>query len=82
MGRPMSMLAMRQLAEWEKIARTWPVYRADYGFMRCAYDDLTVWRVEDDNGQGYTITGAEILALRVAHLRNHHPKLDPCKDVI
>jgi hypothetical protein len=81
MPREISLLALRQLAEWEKIAVAWPVYTSEYGFIRCAYDDLTVWRTHDDHGQGYTISGAEILALRVAHLRNHHPNLDPCKDI-
>jgi hypothetical protein len=81
MTRIVNPLAIRQLAEWEKLARNWPVYTSEHGFIRCAHDDLTIWRTHDDHGQGYTISDTEILALRVAHLRNHHPTLDPCEDI-
>jgi hypothetical protein len=81
MPRVISPLALRQLEAWEVIAKDWPVYTADFGFIRCAHCDLTVWRAQDDNGQPYQITDSEILALRVAHLRNHHPTLDPCKEI-
>lgn len=74
-------LAIRQLQAWEKIAKNWPVFASEFGFIRCAHCDLTIWRTQDDHGQEYTINDAEILALRVAHLRNHHPALDPCEDI-
>lgn len=70
-------LAMRQLAKWEDIARTWPVFNSPAGYVRCAYDDMTVWRTEDNHGKAYQLTDLEILALRVGHLRQHHPQLDP-----
>ena len=82
MPRDMNPLALRQLEAWEKIAKKWPVYTSDAGFIRCAHCNLTVWRTQDDHGQEYTISDSEILALRVAHLRNHHPNLDPCEDII
>lgn len=81
MTRQIASLGLRQLAAWEKIAKDWPVYTSAFGFIRCAHCDLTVWRTEDDSGQAYTYTDAEILALRVAHLRNHHPTLDPCEEI-
>jgi hypothetical protein len=81
MPRTIDSLALRQLAAWENIARKAPVYTSQRGFVRCAWCDLTVWRKEDDKGQPYQITDADILALRVAHLRNHHPNLDPCEDI-
>lgn len=81
MVRGIHPLGLRQLAEWEKIAGKSPVYESAHGFIRCAWCDLTIWRTQDDKGQLYQITDTEILALRVAHLRNHHPNLDPCDNV-
>jgi hypothetical protein len=81
MGDVVSALALRQLAAWEHLAEKWPVYTAEAGYIRCAHDDLTVWRAEDNQGNHYTITDDEILALRVAHLRNHHQNLDPCEEI-
>lgn len=82
MPREISPLALRQLAEWERIAIHHPVYTSEHGFIRCAYDDLTVWRTHDDHGQAYAITDAEILALRVGHLRQHHPNFDPNRETV
>ena len=75
--RTIDPLALRQLAYWEHLAKDWPVYTSEAGYVRCAYDDLAVWRTEDNQGQPYTWSPAEILAARVAHLRNHHPRIDP-----
>jgi hypothetical protein len=77
-----SPVALRQLAEWEKLAKDWPVYTSEAGFIRCAHCDLAVWRTHDNHGQEYALSEREILALRVGHLRNHHPSLDPCEDIV
>ena len=78
--RTIDPLAMRQLANWEGIARDWPVYTSEAGYVRCAYDDMAVWRNEDNQGEPYQHSDLELLALRVGHLRQHHPQLEPNND--
>lgn len=75
-------LAVRQLANWERIAKDWPVFESDAGYVRCAYDDMAIWRTEDNQGMPYQLSHLEVLALRVAHLRQHHPQLEPNEDTI
>lgn len=75
-------ISLRQLQAWEHLARNWPVFTDDAVHMRCAHCDLSIWRIEDNQGKRYEYTPAEVLALRVAHLRNHHPNLDPNEDTV
>lgn len=78
--REISVLALRQLEAWEHLARHWSLYD-ESGYARCPFDDMAVYRSEDDSGSPYTWTEPQILAAKVAHLRNHHAELDPCEDI-
>jgi len=71
-----SALALGQLAAWEVIARSWPVY-ADEPCMRCVSCHMAVYRTHDDTGTAYQYSPDSILALTVAHLRQAHTELDP-----
>lgn len=82
MGRIIAALADRQLKAWQDIALYWAVYAGSDGHVRCQMDEMSIWRTHDDHGDRYVIGSDEIVALTVAHLRNHHPNLDPCEDII
>ena len=70
-----------QLAAWQGIAESWPVYLDENEHFRCQKCNVTIWRLSDDNGQGYIYTPEELLALKVAHIRQSHSELDPNKDL-
>jgi hypothetical protein len=68
-------VALNQLAEWEAIARPWPMERHihnDRPSWCCAVCDKTIYFVNDPRGEIYVYTDAEILALKVAHIRQAH----------
>lgn len=65
-----------QLAAWQELARTWPVYLDEQEHFRCKECNVTIWRLNDDNGQGYIYTAEELLALKVAHIRQSHGNLE------
>jgi hypothetical protein len=76
-------IALAQLEEWEAVAREWPVERhthqSEYSPPRpgwcCAKCDKTIWFVNDPFGKIYQYTPREILALKVAHLRQCHQEV-------
>ena len=73
----LSHVATGQLAAWEKIAEDWPDYHDKATVQRCVSCQVAIYRVADINGQPYTYTDEQRLALVVAHLRQAHMDLDP-----
>lgn len=65
-----------QLAAWQKWAKPWPITIDDNGHVRCLECDVSIWRMTDDNGQDYAYKDGELLALKVAHLRQCHANLE------
>lgn len=72
----LSPLAKQQLAAWEKLAHDWTFYLQG-NQVRCTSCHIAVWRIYDRNMVRYHYTDAELLALKVAHLRQAHMDLDP-----
>jgi hypothetical protein len=68
-------IAVRQLAAWEAIASQWVLVRVG-SYLRCCECRQAVVRLIDDKGQDYQTSDTEILALKVAHLRQRHPELE------
>jgi len=65
-----------QLLAWQIAAEDWSLYIDQEGHSRCGMCDVSVWRVRDDHGQAYVYSRDEILALRVAHIRQCHSDLE------
>ena len=66
-------LARSQLAAWEAIATDWDM-TADGHCVQCGKG---IALLTDQEGREYRYSYAQLLALTVLHLRNHHPDLDP-----
>lgn len=82
MPREIDPLALRQLKAWEAIAETWVLTRMfEEPHIRCHDCGLSVLKLADEQGNVYQYEPADIKALVVGHLRNHHPMLDPCEDI-
>jgi hypothetical protein len=61
------------LSLWESLANGWQWYELK-GYLRCLLCNQAAYRIYDNNGTRYTIAEADILALKVAHLRQNHEK--------
>jgi hypothetical protein len=75
-------LARTQLAAWEDLARDWIAYYdpepdTAVAIARCVSCHTGLWRITDEAGHDYQYTAAQMLALKVAHLRQAHQELDP-----
>lgn len=76
-------IAIKQLEEYVKVARYWPVERHIHNTPEkkgqpcwcCGICDQTIWFVCDPYGTMYTYTTDEILALKVAHIRQSHAEV-------
>jgi hypothetical protein len=82
-------VALEQLAMWENIARGWPVERHCHDVYNddgklicngqpcwcCADCDKTIWFVNDPSGKIFVYADEEILALKVAHVRQCHAEV-------
>lgn len=66
-----------QLIAWQKAARDWSFFIDQDGHVRCGMDEISVWRLRDDHGQAYVYSDGELLALKVAHIRQCHAVLEP-----
>jgi|SRR5579862_458890 hypothetical protein len=64
-------VALEQLKAWESIAESWGVY-TDGRSNRCAECHQNIWFSMDAARHPYTYTEEEILALKVAHVRQCH----------
>lgn len=64
-------MAIRQLAEYQRIAMDWPRY-PDGSYIRCGRCSQELWRTYDKNGAPYSYEGQEKVALTVAHIRQNH----------
>jgi len=78
----LSTLAERQLAAWEELAESWHVSECDdddtgQKVWRCSDCGKGITLSTDRNGVWYRYNHEQWLALKVLHLRNFHPALDP-----
>ena len=64
-------IAKEQLERWREIADTWPVY-TDGRCNRCKECHQNIWFSTDPRGYKYDYNTDEILALKVAHVRQCH----------
>jgi hypothetical protein len=71
------VIGQMQLLAWEKAAADWSLYYDQDGHARCGMCEVSVWRIRDDSGKTYTYQPSEILALKVAHIRQCHSVLEP-----
>jgi hypothetical protein len=70
-------IAMDQLRSYQRTANHWPVYevrRDGRDCMCCQACDESLWFVTDREEQRYEYTEAELLTLKVAHIRQAHDK--------
>lgn len=70
------VIGQSQLIAWQNAAFDWSLYIDQDGHARCGMCDVSVWRVRDDNGESYRYDPLEILALKVAHIRQCHGDLE------
>jgi len=76
-------MALRQLAAKELIAEKWQTYYDNFDgekHMRCKVCDLSIWCIWREPKHGgprsnYLYTPAEMKALTVGHIANHHPEV-------
>lgn len=73
-------VALEQLAAWQALARRWPIERHCHDTETrkgqpcwcCGVCDKTIWFVNDPHGNIFVYSDDEILALKVAHIRQAH----------
>ena len=62
-----------ELKEWREIAGGWATYKTmDESACRCIRCNQSIYFVYDMHGEHYTYTEDEILALKIAHIRQVH----------
>lgn len=64
-------VALAQLAQWQEVAIAWDTY-SDGRANRCHDCHQNIWFSKDPQGHAYKYTDDEILALKVAHVRQCH----------
>lgn len=67
-------IGLQQLAAWQAIAMDWPRY-PDGRAVRCGKCDQALWFTSDIGGKPYIYEDHELLALRVAHIRQAHSEV-------
>lgn len=70
---PIDGIALEQLAGYQTVAIDWPRY-PDGRAVRCGKCDQSIWFAYDINGTPYVYEDHELLALKVAHIRQVHPE--------
>jgi hypothetical protein len=68
-------VALQELKHWQAVAMVWPVY-TDGRCNRCQECHENLWFTTDPRGGKYQYTDDEILALKVAHLRQCHEEIN------
>lgn len=69
--REISQAAIKELEEWQECARTWPFSSNDTCYM-CGDCGVLIHQLFDRNNKPYNISGEDLLALEVSHLRSRH----------
>lgn len=64
-------IAVNQLQYWQAFAYQWPGYIDDRQW-RCSTCDQAIYTIADENYAPYQLLESEILALKVAHIRQRH----------
>lgn len=67
-------IALEELEGWKAVANGWEVY-TDGRCNRCRECHQNIWFSTDPQGHEYTYQPSEILALKVAHLRQCHAEI-------
>lgn len=67
--------AIRELAAWEGVAFEWKWYVHPDTYLRCQECHQAIARMADRNRELYDYTDAELMALKVAHLRQVHSEV-------
>lgn len=68
-------IALEQLEGWRAVAEGWETY-SDGRSNRCKECHQNIWFSRDPQGHEYTYTYHEVLALKVAHLRQCHAEIE------
>lgn len=69
-----AQVAIEQLKSYQNVATEWQTY-TDGRANRCQECHQNVWFSKDPRGNTYTYTDDEILALKVAHIRQLHSEV-------
>lgn len=75
MIKGVSPSAIRELGVWEGIATKWEWYVHPDTYLRCRECHQAIARIADRNGVLYDYNETELLALKVAHLRQTHSEV-------
>jgi hypothetical protein len=75
MEKVISPSALRELAAWEAIATKWEWYIHPDTYLRCRECHQGVARMADRHGANFSYNEAELLALKVAHIRQIHSEI-------
>lgn len=67
-------IGLEQLAAFQAVAINWPRY-PDGRAMRCGQCDQAMWFTSDIIGTEYIYEDHELLALKVAHIRQNHSEV-------
>lgn len=75
MLKAISPSAIRELAAWEAIATQWEFYIHPDTYLRCRECHQGIARMADRHGALFDYNEADLLALKVAHLRQTHSEV-------
>lgn len=75
MIKGVSPSALRELAAWEAIATQWEFYTHPDTYLRCRECHQGIARMADRHGALFDYDPTELLALKVAHLRQVHAEV-------
>ena len=75
MQKGISPSAIKELAAWEAIATQWEWYIHPDTRLRCRECHQAVARMADRHGQLFDYNEADLLALKVAHIRQIHAEV-------
>jgi hypothetical protein len=75
MDKGISPSALKELAVWEGIASKWEFYVHPDTYLRCRECHQGIARMADRHGTLFDYDESDILALKVAHIRQIHAEI-------
>lgn len=75
MMKAVSPSALKELAVWEAIATEWEWYVHPDTYLRCKECHQGIARIADRHGVLFDYNESDLLALKVAHLRQTHSEV-------
>lgn len=75
MQKAISPSAIRELAAWEAIATQWEFYIHPDTYLRCRECHQGIARMADRHGALFDYNEGDLLALKVAHIRQIHSEV-------